>query len=159
MKVCKDCKDGYYYPFNGPREQCQTCKAKPKSVTASQDLDAFVQNVVSLFCEKLSILLFPQVKSFKDPNNQWNLIAADTGCTMGIPADEMALIASKNMFALLGKAYLPPIIAFEDQLNSHPPSVHNCISKIATYGKVSASVAMSQVSSMLKFHFQIKVSP
>lgn len=23
---CPDCKDGYYYPFAGPREDCQTCK-------------------------------------------------------------------------------------------------------------------------------------
>lgn len=24
-RYCKDCKDGYYYPFMGPREACKTC--------------------------------------------------------------------------------------------------------------------------------------
>ncbi len=35
--ICKDCKDGYYYPLIGPREPCRTCTSS--AMTGARIID------------------------------------------------------------------------------------------------------------------------
>lgn len=54
QQSCSDCKDGFYYPFVGPREPCQTCQGVLPSGDILLDFRTEVLN-------RLSVLEIPGV--------------------------------------------------------------------------------------------------
>lgn len=65
---CPDCKDGYYYPFVGPREKCQTCNEVPKMIEQSQSVNIYKERIQE-YKQKLH-----EINESREPHKIHNLI-------------------------------------------------------------------------------------
>ena len=165
-KSCPDCKDGYYYPFSGPKEPCQTC-AKSSQIGKNlaqvvkkldQTIETTARTLVELFVKEVAAHLTGGTHMFKDPMNRWETCVTTIQFPKGDSLNRVALNAGCVMAHTLMKKYPLYSLAFEDQRMLIPPSVVGT-TKVATLGAVSARLNLQKIAGVYDCQFELKVSP
>ncbi len=161
--VCPDCTDGFYTPFLGPREACQTCKVS--NIGHSIDpvggkMHTYVQTVTDQFVEGMTSRLPSQVKMSKNVVNQWIAFTVDLTRVKGYSTQILAHDAARQIVDKIRNRFLGLSVAFDDQnMYYPPPTKEGQIHKRHTNSiGVSASVSMQDSGHELQYQFQVKVS-